>query len=145
MSDDEMIEKPKRQMSEKQKEALKKGRELAKLNREASKKPVEKPVEAEVKPETKKREKKVKTVEVKEVENVVVQAPSPTVQGKRVSRKPKEVREPSPEPLPVEVVKKTRTPRIAAAPVKPRTKKEGSETLVSEPKPIRQKASLQFV
>ena len=45
ISDDEVIEKPKRVMSEKQKEALKKGRELAKANREAQKKPVETKVE----------------------------------------------------------------------------------------------------
>ena len=45
ISDDEAIEKPKRQMSAAQKEALKKGRELAKANREAQKKTTEKPVE----------------------------------------------------------------------------------------------------
>lgn len=148
ISDDEQIEKPKRAMSDKQKEALKKGRELAKANREAQKNiggaPPVKPrskkegsetlvSEEEPKPEKKKREKKVK---VEEVENVVVPEP---VKGKRVSRKAVEERSPSPQRPPspeiAEPVKKTRTPR----------KKVEKPVEVAQPKPVRQKPSLQFV
>jgi hypothetical protein len=130
ISDDEKIEKPKRVMTDKQKEALKKGRELAKANRAAQK--AEAPKQAEEQPEKKKREKKVK--EVKEVVNEVIEAPK----GQRISRQPK-TRETSPEPerspSPEPVVKKTRTPRKKAEQV------EAPPT----PKVVRQKPALQFV
>lgn len=145
ISDDEAIEKPKRVMSDKQKEALKKGRELAKLNREAQKKQteklvekqVEKPVEQEVKPEKKTRKKKELVVEIPEVKNEVIE-----VQGKRVSRKAKEVREPSPPrpPTPEEPVKKTRTPR------QKKTEQPSQQPVIAQPKPQKAlKPTLQFV
>ena len=146
ISDDEVIEKPKRVMSDKQKEALKKGRELAKMNRAAQKPKVSEPSSskvAEVKPETKKRVKKVKE-ETKEVENMVVAPPPSPVEvpsGKRISRKPK-VEEPVEPVSPLEEkpapVKKTRTARAKKT-------EEPSQPQIAQPKPIRQKPSLQFV
>jgi hypothetical protein len=137
ISDDEQIQKPKRVMSDKQKEALAKGRALAKANREASKTPVETKVE-EPKNEVKaKRAKKV-------VEVVRQPSPEPQIEipkGKRVSRRAKEVREPSPQPVrepSPEIVKKTRQPR------KKKTEAPSEPTVVA-PKPIRQRPSLQFV
>ena len=139
ISDDEIIEKkPKRVMSEKQKQALATGRALAKANRLAQKVEVpkqEKQAE-EPQPEKKKKEKKVK--EVKEVVNEVVEAPK----GQRISRKPK-TREPSPEPEPErspspEPVKKTRTPRKKA--------EKAEVEMPSAPKLVRAtKPALQFV
>ena len=94
ISDDEATEKPKRVMSDKQKEALKKGRELAKANREAQKKSTEKPAEViEVKPDKKTRKKKELAVEIPEVKPEVK---NEVVKGTRVSRKPQA----SPKPLP---------------------------------------------
>lgn len=142
ISDDEVIEKPKRVMSDKQKEALKKGRELAKANREANRpKPVETKVEEpknEVldKPKLKRTTKKVK-------EEVKPPSPEPVVKGTRVSRKPKteEVREPSPEPVrepSPPAPKKKRTPR------QKKTEAPASQPLLA-PTPVRQRPSLKFV
>ena len=116
ISDDEVIEKPKRVMSDKQKEALKKGRELAKANREANRpKAVETKVE-EPKNEIIAEPPKLKRATKKVKEEVKPPSPEPVVipAGKRVSRKPKEVREPSPEPIrepSPPAPKKKRTPR----------------------------------
>lgn len=140
MSDDEVIEKPKRVMSDKQKEALKKGRELAKANREASRpKPVETKVEEPKNEIMEKPKLKRATKKVEEVKEEPVEIPK----GKRISRKPKveEVREPSPEPVrdpSPEVVKKQRKIR------KPKTESPSVPTVVA-PLPTRQKPSLKFV
>jgi hypothetical protein len=118
ISDDEVLEKPKRVMSDKQKEALKKGRELSKANREKARESLAKPTLVRSEPAEevpKKRVKKVK--EVKEVKEEVKPEPEPIVEevkttGKRVSRKPKVVEpEPAREPSPPPTPKKTRTPR----------------------------------
>lgn len=137
ISDDEVIEKPKRVMSDKQKEALKKGRELAKMNREAQKPKAEPKAEVEPKVEDiKELKKRVKKVEVKEeIKNEVVAPP------KRISRKQTPpTRESSPETVSEEEVapvKKTRTPR----------KKQIAEEPVQHvpAKQVRVKPALQFV
>ena len=68
ISDDEVIEKPKRVMTDKQKEALKKGRELSKANREKAKEALAKPalVRSEAVVEEPKKEKKQRVKKVKE-------------------------------------------------------------------------------
>lgn len=141
ISDDEVIEKPKRVMSDKQKEALKKGRELAKANREANR-----PKTVETKAEEPKNEviadpPKLKRATKKVKEEVKPPSPEPLPAGKRVSRKPKEVREPSPEPVrepSPPAPKKTRTPR------QKKTEAPAEPQLVA-PTPVRQRPSLKFV
>lgn len=135
ISDDEMIEKPKRVMTDKQKEALKKGRELAKANREKSKETLAKPalVRSEAVAEEPSKiptasgiakvakeargKKKVKEAPVVEVPEVKEEP----VKGKRVSRKPKVEKERSPSPprevSPPPAPKKKRTPRQKPAPI----------------------------
>ena len=103
MSDNENLEKkPKRTMTDAQREALKKGRELAKLNREAKlaetkkieEKPVEKPVEVvETKPKRTRKPKEVKVVPAREPSPVREPSPEPIVETKpKRTRKPKEVK-----------------------------------------------------
>lgn len=142
ISDDEVIEKPKRVMSEKQKEALAKGRALAKANREAQKKPAETKVEESKEippaPKLKRATKKVK-------EEVREPSPEPVIEipkGKRVSRKPKveEVKVEEPErSLSPEPVKKTRTIR------KKKTEAPVVPTLVTQTQSRPTKPSLKFV
>ena len=146
ISDDEVIEKPKRVMSEAQKQALKKGRELARMNRMKSE-PVETVVS--IAEEPKKEKKPRKKAEVKEEVKVEVKAepiaetkPEPkkrTRKPKEVVREPSPVRQPSPEPAP-QTVKKER---------KPRTKKVVPTETIPQPqtlvKPVAIKPSMVFV
>ncbi len=137
ISDDEMIEKPKRVMTDKQKEALKKGRELAKANREKSKETLAKPalVRSEAVAEepsktptasgiakvAKEARGKKKVKEAPVVEVPVPEVKEEPVKGKRVSRKPKVEKERSPSPprevSPPPAPKKKRTPRQKPAPI----------------------------
>ena len=139
ISDDEQIQKPKRTMTDKQKEALKKGRELAKANREAQKPKVaeaaEEPKPIPVKPRSKKDDP-VKLRSKKEGSETLVSGEEVVEpKGKRISRKAEKVeRIETPSPSPEPVVKKTRTPRVKA------------EKVVEVPKPVKPtKPSLQFV
>jgi hypothetical protein len=126
ISDNEEIEKPKRQMSETQKEALRKGRELAKANREARKKEIlgiakkelnkpkaEAEVEEEVK-QVKKRESKKPKAETSP--QVVVEQKKKPLKNVVVVSQEEEV---TPPPTPVKRERKPRTPRTPKAPPKP--------------------------
>ena len=120
MSDNENLEKkPKRTMTDAQREALKKGRELAKMNREAKLKEVKNEVVEEVK-----------------VEPVVETKPKRT-------RKPKEVipvREPSPEPVIPPTPAKAKTPRQKKTKVVPETNQviqPQVQQAWTAPKPVR--------
>lgn len=139
LSDDEVIEKPKRAMSDKQKEALAKGRELARLNREKAKgaevaetkAPIENEVVEEIKPKKTKKAKKEITVEIP--------APEPVKEVKKVKKEKKVVPEPVSEPVVEAPVKKSRKPKIETPVIppepeqkpkqtrKPRTKKQDTE------------------
>ena len=128
MSDNESLEKkPKRTMTDAQREALKKGRELAKLNRKARLEETDKDTKNEVVAEVKipepvaetKADKPKRTRKPKEVIPVRIPSPEPVVEPvkPKKTRKPKEVkvvepvREPSPEPVIPPTPTKAKTPR----------------------------------
>lgn len=99
ISEDEAIEKPKRTMSEAQKQALKKGRELARMNRMKS----DEPVVSIDKPEKKPRKKKEAVVEAK-VEPIVETKVETKVE---------------PPPVVVRKARKTIEPVVPVVPVAP--------------------------
>lgn len=126
ISDNESLEKkPKRTMTDAQREALKKGRELAKLNRKAKleevvaevkiPEPETKEPEIMKKPKMKRATKKVEPIREPSPESI----PEPVVETKpKRTRKPKEVkvvepvREPSPPPAKAKVQRQKKSKEV---------------------------------